>query len=162
MATVPKSVVQHLDQLGVAPALRELVTAAGAQRHLTSALVAEDYVSLSPAAGGSIAAFVHRNLVSVALPTPKAEQLGAESGWTFAFDNATTSHLRIPAATLASTEQRALGLTVLVEALDRRSLGSRHLATPPSGEPTLVNAASPAVCPIHYTQMLGGECELCD
>lgn len=163
MATIPNSVVEHLEQLGVDPALRDLVSAVGAQRNLTSAIVPDDYVSLSPASGGSIAAFVHRNAVSVALPTPKAEQWGAESGWTYAFDNATTSHVRIPATALASTERRSLSLTVLIEAIDRRLIGSQQLAAPPAtSEPTLVNAVSPAVCPVHFTQMLGGECELCD
>jgi hypothetical protein len=150
----------HLCGLGVAPELQALVAAATAQRNLTSHVVPGDYVAISPGGGGYIVGYFRPHLLSLAMPPWRAELVGADQGWQVEPDSGITSYVRIPAAALASELQRSVALALFLQSIDWRAAGPHQdsAASPPRMAP------SPSVptCPVHFTQMLGGRCDLCD
>ncbi len=158
--SLPGATAEHLRELGVVPDMQALVAAASAVRSITSHVVRGDYVAISPGAGGHIAGYVSQRRLSLALPPGRADAVGAKQGWAVWPDSGITSYVQIPAIALASEAQRVVALSLLLESLDWRALGPHWLAGAGSGDAA---AGSPVeMCPVHFTEMLGGHCEQCD
>lgn len=152
-------IADHLRSRGVAPELQALVASVCEQRSLVSRL--RGYVALSPAGGGYIVGYVHPQLLSLAMPPPRARKVGSEQGWTVEADSGITSYLRIPAADLRVERKRARVLDLFLQSVDWRAR---------EPQPAVAKAADPGdprprqieQCAIHFTAMPGGHCDSCD
>lgn len=108
----------HLDDLAVAPAVREYVAAVTARRPVLSDRRG-DYVSLRPTVDRPIAVYVHANRVSIACEPAKA----ASMAWPGRKQKATpaTTYMILDAAPLPAARAHAEDLAV--DALHWRSSG---------------------------------------
>lgn len=158
-SALPTTIAEHLSSRGVAPELQALVASVCEQRSLVSRV--RGYVAISPGSGGYIAGYVHPQVLSLAMPPPRARKVASEHGWTVEADSGVTSYLRIPAADLRVERKRARVLDLFVQSVDWRAGGQHPLVA------ATVDADAPRPrqieqCPVHFTAMPGGHCDSCD
>jgi hypothetical protein len=75
-------------------------------------------------------------------------------------DSGITSYLHIPATALGWEPQRSLVLALFLQSVDWRAAGPYQ---PTGGAASKAAPGQPAeMCPVHFTAMLRGHCDLCD
>ena len=159
-ASLPESTAEHLKQFGVEPELAAVVMTASGHRRLKSQMVPGNYVSVAPFQGGFIAGYIAQKEMSLALPPLQAKAVSAEHGWRLETASDITSYVHIPAAALVSAPARSTALQLLLESLDWRALGDGQGRNEGSRGAAPVTPAP--MCPVHFTEMLGGCCDDCD
>ena len=156
---MPTAVADHLTSRGVAPELQALVASVCEQRHLVSRV--RGYVALSPAGGGYIVGYVHPQVLSLAMPPPRARKVASEHGWTVEADSGITSYLRVPAEDLRVEKNRTRVLDLFLQSVDWRA-GGPHPVVAKTVDPDAPQPRLIAQCPVHFTAMPGGHCDSCD
>jgi len=160
-SAVPTTIAEHLSSRGVAPELQALVASVSEQRSLVSRV--RGHVALSPGGGGYIVAHVHPQVLSLAMPPPRARKVASEHGWTVEADSGITSYLRIPAGALRVERKRARVLDLFVQSVDWRAGGPHPLvAATADGDADAPQPRQIEQCPVHFTAMPGGHCDSCD
>lgn len=158
-SALPTTIAEHLSSRGVAPELQALVAAVCEQRSLVSRV--RGYVALSPGGGGYIVGYVHPQVLSLAMPPPRARKVASEHGWTVEADSGVTSHLRVPAADLRVERKRARVLDLFLQSVDWRA-GGPHPLVAEVADPSAPLPRHIEQCPVHFTAMPGGHCDSCD
>lgn len=106
----PQLLPALLDDLDAEASVRSLVDTLAAGQPVVAARQS-DYVSLRPAAGGSVAVYVHRATLAIALPPGQAAAAAdAVPAAVLQQKTGITSYLRVPAASLLSHHDAVLEL----------------------------------------------------
>lgn len=139
-----------LDALDPDAVVRSLVDDL-AERHRVAPDRQSDYVSLRPGGGGPIAVYVHRGLVSIALPPPTAAAKAVHvPGAALNPKTPATTYLEVPSASIAAA--RGSVMTLCGEALVWRSTMADTRGREAAG-----HAVDHPVCAVCGTQH-PGEC----
>lgn len=118
------------------------------------------YVALAPLHDRPVAVYVHPTYLDVAVVPETAQQAHAQRGWRIVKQNPTTAYLRIDQETLGSKEGMQFALEVLTDAIVKGEQGATHRGQAASAPST--SSPAPNVCPVHGTELLGGECDQCN